>query len=160
MQNKPLLVTLIMCILFFFSSCSKEEITEDVQFVEASYFGSCFYGTTDEKEQIVIRSEEEYIAYFEKKRITPSNVDCSEAKLPEIDFNKHSLIGTWTSGGCQVDYDRKIVKKGNNELNYNIKASYFGDCYMLVFSMNWAIVPKIKKRTEVVFKVEELQGPQ
>jgi len=139
-----------------FSSCTKEEITEDAQFVEASYFGSCFYGISDEKEHIVIRTEEEYKAYFEKKRIAPSNVDCSEAKLPEIDFSKYSLIGTWTSGGCQVDYDRKVEKKGNNELIYNIKATYSGYCMMLVFSMNWAIVPKIKKRTEVIFDVEQI----
>ncbi|MEY2925123.1 MAG: hypothetical protein RLZZ337_1673 [Bacteroidota bacterium] len=138
------------------SSCSKEEITQDVQFVEASYFGSCFYGINDKKEHIVIRSEEEYIAYFEKKRIAPNNVDCSDAKLPKIDFSKYSLIGTWTSGGCQADYDRQIEKRGNNELIYNIKATYSGYCMMLVFSMNWAIVPKIKNRTNVTFNVEEI----
>ena len=153
--------TLAFCSLLLFTECKKEEITSDVQFLTNSYFGDCFFYSASESDEIVLRDQEEYESYFAALRQSSSNKDCSEAVPTAIDFDKYTLIGHRTSGGgCSVEYDRKVEQKGNKEVTYHITATYSGLCMMLISSMNWALIPKIKDRTDVVFDVKEIHQNQ
>ena len=153
--------TLAFCLLLLCTQCKKEEITSDVQFLSNSYFGDCFFYSASESDEIVLRDQEEYESYFAALRQSSSNKDCSEAVPTAIDFDKYTLIGHRTSGGgCSVEYDRKVEQKGNKEVTYHITATYSGLCMMLISDMNWALIPKIKDRTDVVFDVKEIHQNQ
>jgi len=153
--------TLAFCSLLLFTQCKKEEITSDVQFLTNTYFGDCFFYSASESDEIVLRDQEEYESYFAALRQSSSNKDCSEAMPTAIDFDKYTLIGHSTSGGgCSVEYDRKVEQKGNKEVTYHITATYSGLCKMLISNMNWALIPKIKDRTDVIFDVEEVHQNQ
>ncbi len=142
--------------LLILNGCKKEDITSDVQFLDHSYFGNCFLTMAGDKDEIVIRSKEEYHQVFDTKRRSSSNVDCSHAIPTSINFDKYSLIGTYTSGGgCNAEYERSIITE-HGEIRYQIDVSYSGGCKMLIGNMNWALVPKIKKRTDVVFDVNQV----
>jgi hypothetical protein len=150
-------LTLAFFTLLLFTECKKEEITDDVQFLTNSYFGDCFFYSASESDEIVLRDQEEYESYFAALRQSSSNKDCSEAVPTAIDFDKYTLIGQWTSGGgCSVEYDRTLEQKGNKEVTYHITVTYSGLCKMLISDMNWALIPKIKNRTDVIFEVEEM----
>ncbi len=141
--------------LLLFTNCKKDEITSEVQFLTNSYFGDCFFYSASESDEIVLRNQDEYESYFAALRQSSHNKDCSEAVPTAIDFDKYTLIGHRTSGGgCSVEYDRKVEQKGNKEVIYYITATYSGLCMMLISDMNWALIPKIKKRTDVIFEVE------
>ncbi|MFT4875741.1 MAG: hypothetical protein ACI9AU_000122 [Bacteroidia bacterium] len=150
-------LTLAFFTLLLFTECKKEEITDDVQFLTNSYFGDCFFYSASKSDEIVLRDQEEYESYFAALRQSSSNKDCSEAVPTAIDFDKYTLIGHRTSGGgCSVEYDRTLEQKGNKEVTYHITATYSGLCMMLISDMNWALIPKIKNRTDVIFEVEEV----
>jgi len=126
-----------------------------VQFLEASYFGNCFYYSGENPKSIVIRDQDTYENYFARKSAV--NKDCSNALLTPIDFDKYTLIGHWTGGGgCTVSYDRNVIQQGNKEVIYSVSAVYSGFCEMYIFNMNWALIPKLKNRTDVVFNIEEV----
>jgi len=156
MRTKLNAAIMSLFILTLFGSCQKEEIISNVQYVDAMYFGECFLMRADNQEHIVIRNQGEYESYFNQKRLNGFSKDCSSANPTAIDFDKYTLIGTKTSGGCISEYEREITQIGNKELIYNINVKYSGLCEMLITSMNWALVPKIKKRTEVIFVVNEI----
>ena len=149
-----------VCLCLFsltLTSCSKEDITTDVQFLEASYFGNCFYYSGENPKSIVIRDQDTYENYFAGLRQSAVNKDCSNALPTPKDFDKYTLIGHWTrGGGCSVEYDRKLEQKGNKEVSYHITVTYSGLCMMLISDMNWALIPKIKNRTDVIFNIEEV----
>ena len=149
-------LTLAFFTLLLFTECKQEEITSDVQFLSHSYFGSnCFTYSWDESDEIVLRDKEEYEAYFRK--LLRSSNDCSNVAATEINFDKYTLIGHWTSSsGCDVDYERKIEQKGNKEVTYHITVTYSGLCMKLIADMSWTLSPKIKNRTDVIFEVEEM----
>ncbi len=150
---KNLMLMLITLILF--SSCSEEITTPDSEFIENTYFGNCFLGFPEEREEVVIRKEDEYADYMEKKRVTGLGSDCEDAAPTDIDFSEHSLIGTFTSGGCSATYNRSLEQDGK-KVTYKIRAEYSGYCMMLVTSMNWVLIPKLRKKDEVIFEVEEV----
>lgn len=148
----------LILLIIVFSSCEKyEDLTEQIEFIESSYFGTCFSGTPSGIDtEVIIRDNKSYQEYFNQKRISPYNLDCDTAGLPNINFDKHSLIGKYTEGGgCEVSYDREILdNKWKNKIIYTITAEYSGDCYMLITNMNWALIPKLKNKYEVEFIVE------
>lgn len=153
--------TLAFCFLLLCTRCKKEEITSDVQFLTNSYFGDCFSYPSSNDKNVVIRDKESYESYFAALRQSSSNRDCSEAMPSAIDFDKYTLIGHRTSSsGCSVEYDRTLEQKGNKEVTYHITVTYSGLCMMLISSMNWALIPKIKDRTNVIFDVEEIHQNQ
>jgi hypothetical protein len=150
-------LTLAFFTLLLFTECKKEEITDEVQFLTNSYFGDCFVYSASESDEIVLRDQEEYESYFAALRQSSYNMDCSEAVPTAIDFDKYTLIGHWTSdAGCSVEYDRTLEQKGNKEVTYHITVTYSGLCMKLISDMNWALIPKIKNRTDVIFEVEEM----
>jgi hypothetical protein len=153
-----LYIFLIFSILNF--SCEKyENLTEQVEFYEPNYFGICFSGLFDKNyDEVIITDNDSYQEFGNSIRIHPFNLDCDTAVLPYIDFDKYSLIGKYTEGGgCDVNYERQIIDdKKHNKIVYTINIEYFGNCAMLIFNMNWALIPKLKKNYTVEFKVEEL----
>ena len=137
-----------------FSSCTKEEITEDVQFLESDFFGNCFQISRDH-EEVVIRTQEEYETLFYTQKWDVGS--CGNYTFPTIDFKKYTLIGVYTMGtGCTTTYERKVEQKGNQEVTYNVLVISSGVCLPLRMDMNWALIPKIKKRTDVTFYVEAI----
>lgn len=127
----------------------------ETTFIEHMYFGDCFWMIPEDHDEIVICNEKDYLEYMEQKRVTGLGSDCADAVPTEIDFKTHSLIGTMTSGACSANYDRSIDQDGK-EITYHIKVEYRGLCLSLVSSMNWALIPKLKNREEVIFDVEEI----
>jgi hypothetical protein len=148
---------LVLC-TFVFISCEKyEELTGKAEFLEPGYFGICFTGIPAGLDnEVIITDNESYLEYFNQKRIHPVNLDCDTAKLPGINFNKYSLIGKYTQGGgCDVNYHREIIdNKSKNKIVYTIKAEYTGNCSVLIFNMNWALIPRLKENYNVEFIVE------
>lgn len=131
------------------TACSPENITPNVTFLEHSFWGNCMQISRDDT-TIVIRSADEYEEFFEARRNTFN--DCSKAQPPHIDFEKHTLIGTLTeSSGCSREYDRVVIQKGNQKVTYTVRVYESGGCKPLALDMNWAMIPKIKKRTDVLF---------
>ena len=151
MKNIILFFVLILAV----SSCKNENVTPDTQFVENTFFGNCFLNIPEDHDEIVICNEKEYLDHMEKRRVTGLGSDCEDAVPTDIDFKEHSLIGTFTSGGCSATYDRNIDQNGD-EITYKIRVEYSGFCLMLVSSMNWALIPKLRNRDEVIFEVEEI----
>ena len=146
---------LLFLIFTIFSSCREEISTPNSKFVENTYFGNCFLGFTEDRDEIVIHTEKEYSDYMDKIRVSGLGSDCEDAVPTDIDFSEHSLIGTFTSGDCSATYDRTLEQEGK-EVTYKIKVEYSGYCEMLVSSMNWALIPKLRKKDEVIFEVEEV----
>ncbi len=137
-----------------FSSCTKEEITEDVQFLESDFFGNCFQISRDH-EEVVIRTQKEYETLFIANKWNAGS--CENYDFPSINFKKYTLIGVYTTGtGCTTTYERKVEQKGNQEVTYNVLVISSGGCLPLRMDMNWALIPKIKKRTDVTFYVEAI----
>ncbi|MFY0644225.1 MAG: hypothetical protein JXR19_07145 [Bacteroidia bacterium] len=153
-KHLPLFLLLLLVVLI--TNCQKEVIEPEVQYIESTYFGDCFLSHVQEQEHIVIRTQAEYEDYFDTKRFRGGNIDCSKAEPTDIDFNSFTLIGTETyGGGCRVEYSRNIKQEGNKTLTYYIHARYEGGCMMLIHNMHWVLVPKLKKKTEVVFEITE-----
>ena len=147
--------------VFLVVSCenneSIEDLPEQVEFLEQSYFGICFSGTPAGLDtEVIITDNESYLEYFNQKRIHPYNLNCDTAELPKIDFDKYSLIGKYTEGGgCEVSYNREIIdNKTKNKIVYTIDVEYSGSCLMLITNMNWALIPKLKKDYNVEFIVK------
>lgn len=155
-MKKIFLITLLAIISF--SGCKKsEDITPNVIFLKSGwsgFFGPCFNSPFNS--EVVIRNQKEYEEFFKNNRRAEFPPDhCEGTTPPKIDFNNYSLIGKGTSAtGCGREYKRTIMQKGNKTLKYHIVVISKGGCEPLVLDMNWALVPKIKKRTEVVFEVE------
>jgi len=155
-MKKIFLISLFAIISF--SGCKKsEDITSNAIFLKTGwngFFGPCFNSFYDS--EVVIRSQKEYELFFENNRRTelpPGH--CEGTPPPEIDFNKYTLIGKGTyATGCGQEFNRTLIQKGNKTLRYHIVVISKGGCLPLRHEMNWALVPKIKNRTEVIFEVE------
>jgi len=147
------LFAFLSIITLLFSACKTEDITPNVQFLEHNFFGNCFTISWDDKE-VIIRSEQEYNDFFVNKK--QDREGCASATPTAIDFDKYTLIGALTqTTGCSDRYERQIDQKGNKELTYTVKAISVGACLPLRLNMNWALIPKIKNRTDVHFEIEE-----
>ncbi|MBN2611982.1 MAG: hypothetical protein JXB00_10540 [Bacteroidales bacterium] len=152
---------MILSILFVIPGCEKNDeltdITNQVEFLEPNFFGTCFSGFFDEGySEVVIKDEASYQEFGDSVRIHPFNLNCDTAVLPSIDFSKYSLIGKLTSvGGCNAYSVRQVFRDENGkEIVYKIHVEYSGSCDMLIVSMNWALVPKIPKGFTVEFCVD------
>jgi len=154
-------LSFLILFVFIFISCEKyDDFNDQVQFLEVSYFGRCFYGMpAGLAKEVFLSDNEAYLEYFNSKRVQSNKIDCDTVHLPKIDFDNYSLIGKFTSaGGCHVYYDRKFV---NNRLAktlvYYINIEYTGNCKVLTTSMNWALIPKLDKGYKVEYRVEHIR---
>jgi hypothetical protein len=141
-------------------SCEKEGETNDIT-ANCEFPGilsSCFSPGNYENDEIVFRNKEQYQYYENIIRAHPANVNCDTAKLPEIDFEKFTLLGKEThGGGCGVKFEREVLKDTKNKkIIYKISVEYIGPCYMLFVSYNFVLVPKIPADYEIEFQVEKI----
>lgn len=62
---------------------------------------------------------------------------------PEIDFDKHALLGVRTfAKGCIVSYDRFVKKDSiNQQLLYKVDVHSCGNCNEQRYNMNWVLIP-------------------
>jgi len=149
---------LILALLLTFSfSCEKEkeliDITGECEFYN-NIFSTCFYGIAfSERDEIVFRDNDSYQEFGNTIRFYPANLNCDTARLPLIDFAKHSLLSIKTSGGgCSAIYQRKVWKDTRNKIiTYEVSVEYEGNCRLLLGSRNWAIIPKISDDYTVYF---------
>jgi len=149
---------LILILYFLVTSCQKEEeiidITNSCIFYD-NILSTCFYGSVSSKyNEYVFRNQSEFQVFGDSIRIHPANLDCDTAKLPDIDFNKYTVLINKTSGtGCSVVYNRTIIKDTQKKkIIYKISAEYSGNCKMLIGNRNWAFVPKIPDDYKVEFQ--------
>ena len=95
----------------------------------------------------IINSEEELRLLIDPK--------CTDI-VPSFNYDKTTLLGYYLEGGgCEVNFKRKVVKKGNTYTVY-IKSEESGSCDMLAYSMNWLALPKLKPEDKVVVKTGRL----
>ncbi|MFZ5941245.1 MAG: hypothetical protein ACOYXB_11810 [Bacteroidota bacterium] len=147
-------------LLAFLAACTSGELTDISEecIIENPFSHPCFYGFAEaDSGEVIITSEEEYAAFVEIIRLNLYNVDCDTVAVPEIDFSNYSLIGTYTSGGgCDVEYDRQVFRNSaEKKVVYRIRVSYSGSCEMLIFSMNWALIPRLPRHYQVEFDVSQ-----
>ena len=150
---------LFLCISLIMVTCNKDneiiDITEDCEFSD-NILSTCFYGTSSsEYDEIVFRDNDSFQEFGNSVRIYPVNINCDTAQLPDIDFNKYSLLSKRTHGLCSASYTRKVLKDTDNKkIIYKISVVYEGTCEMLIGSRNWAIIPRIPDNYRVNFVVE------
>lgn len=77
----------------------------------------------------------------------------SGCELPVIDFSKHTLLGLYASGGCELKFIR-LVKRSGTTYTYSVKVNQCGACKKLSFSYNWVIVPKLTTTDKVIFELK------
>lgn len=83
---QPIHLFLAFILALCFSSCSKEEFSPEVKYLEPGYFGVCYNMTSDEG-SVVIRTQKQFDDYVEGKRYDISNVDCENTPPTAIDFD-------------------------------------------------------------------------
>ncbi len=151
--------TLLLFLTLSFISCEKEgkiiDITSFCKF--PVILKPCFLPQNYENDEIVFRVNEQYQIYENTIRGHPENVNCDTAKLPEIDFDKFSLLGKETGGGgCGAKSEHTVLKDTKNKkIIYKISVEYIGNCFIYFFSFNFVLVPKIPDDYEIEFQVEK-----
>ena len=83
--------------------------------------------------------------------------NCSDTIRPAIDFNEHTLLGYFaTGGGCEVQFIREVTADNSNKKYlYTVKVKECGWCDKLGYSMNWVLVPKLPENWTVEFTTQE-----
>lgn len=138
---------IILFSLFVFMGCVPENIATDTELLENDFFSPC--NSISNTENIVIRNQKEYEAYF--RTINP---EALIEKLPQIDFSKKSLIGTYAEKQCIKSHLKELERQGKDIL-YTITMAGSDQCESLYVSMNWALTPKIRNNTKVIFNVTD-----
>jgi len=73
--------------------------------------------------------------------------------LPAIDFNTVTLLGMYTTGGCEIKFIREVsMHKEESRYHYKVKVKECGLCKKLVFGYNWVTVPKLPDNWTVTFE--------
>ena len=102
--------------------------------------------------------QDEYIitndsVYAELLELIPN--DRRDDKIPAVDFEKHTVLGKYASGGgCDIAFHRNVEKNNRRKMYvYTIKVKTCGFCEKLGMSMNWVLVPKLPEGYTVKFEV-------
>jgi len=136
------------------------ESTAEIQFLDNWYLGPCFAGALLKIHDtaLVIQDYNSYVEFGNSVKDTNIyNVDCSNASLPYVDFDKYFLVARCTGGGgCSVQYFRDIeVNDTSNTLLYKIEVYYYGICKMGIANFNWALIPKKYSEYNLQYNVKE-----
>lgn len=146
----------IYFILFSFailSNCSKSPLCwgEDKNngiIVSSIDFGICFYDFPEN--EYIMETEVELDSLFN----LISNQD-TECEKPEIDFSKHTLLGQYASGACEVKFIRDVEKDNRDESYiYTVKVRECGLCKSMAYGLNWILVPKLPNDWSVKFEIK------
>ncbi len=159
--------TIIITVLFLFTlaACGKNDdgivdLTQQVKF-NLNYFPDpCFSSgyLRNKVDGVIITDNESYQKFADSIKLNA--FDCDTAILAYIDFNSYSLIGKFTGGaGCGDEkFKRQIYDdKKNKKIIYKLTVTYSPPpCRVGTYSMNWALIPKIKNNYMVEFQVNEI----
>jgi len=76
-------------------------------------------------------------------------------EVPVIDFTNYTLLGLFTTGGCETKYIREVTKIENeNKYHYKVTVKSCGYCKVESYSYNWVTVPKLPNGWTVTFEVK------
>ena len=164
MKKLTFIITLSVVLIISCENKDKNEKTGIVDITNDCIFYNddvitqryCFMIPRDSKyNEFVFRDDNAYKEYQDKIRVTSSGTNCDTASLPNIDFNKFTLLTKLSEGtGCSAGYTRKIVKDYDNKKTiYTIKVEHSGLCDALISHYNWVLVPKISEDFTIEFEV-------
>jgi hypothetical protein len=135
----------ILIILIILISCDREDNLHEVvaKFLELKGCPNLL----DSNNELVITNEDEYLLL---------KLDCSDSKLPDINFSDSLLVSKTFIIGCEDQINRHLFYDSQkNKYVYNIEIRK-GTCKMAVIVNNWAIVPKFKDDYTVEFNLKWL----
>ena len=146
-------ITLIITFILFiglFSNCSKNlKCSGDNQengIIANSLKISCTPMTG--LKTLIIEDDSTFKTYF--SNITTGQLLCT---LPEIDFDAFTLLGQYTTGGCEVIYIREVSKHDDiMKYHYKVTVKECGSCMKESYSFNWVTVPKLPDGWNVTFE--------
>ena len=153
----------VILIVFFFTNCKKGcfvKKDKNKGIIESAFdFGECFDNNSRPDytvDQYIITNDSTYQALSVNLKYDFVNrPECNNAEPQLIDFLKHSLLGHYASGGCEVDFIREVTDdNANQRYIYTIKVLECGRCKKLQVSMNWVLVPKLPQGYTVKFEVK------
>jgi hypothetical protein len=92
----------------------EEDSLQEIQFTYMGEELSCIrLSGSQENEEFIINSDEEYSSLLELKSLSPA---CEDFELPIIDFSQNTLLGKFTTaGGCSVNFIRNIYRDNSNK---------------------------------------------
>ena len=135
----------ILFILIILISCAEEDILHeiDVKFLELK---GC-WNLLDSNNELIVTNVDEYLLL---------KSDCSDSKLPDINFSDSLLISKTFIIGCEDQINRHLLYDSkNNKYIYNIEIIR-GTCKMAIVVSNWAIAPKFKDNFNIEFNLKWL----
>ena len=102
--------------------------------------------------ELVINNDKEY-----HQNIRLNNIDnvCSDYSIPEIDFNKFTLIGYSKSvAGCEIPtYSYEFIRE-ENKIILKIQIVTQGSCLRANHIVFWCLIPKLSQNEKVIFKTK------
>lgn len=148
------LVKFLIIGLFILNSCKKDNNQEiKLEVVYLSDFGMCFPTFNSAFCSGYVICDNKSYQDFRNSTVF-KDITCDTAQLPNIDFDKYSLIGIFTEGQCSLNNTKEIITDtSHKDYVYRIKVNESGSCKMLVTTMNWAKVPKLPSDYNVVFNI-------
>lgn len=96
------------------------------------------------------------------KAIAKAKLNCSSVKIPDVDFEKYTLIGVGTNvGNCKAGSKFDItISKDKEKKIYLVKTKIgYSPCRGISYTARWALVPKLPKDYKVEFIMEEEKDP-
>lgn len=109
--------------------------------------------TQSKEGEYVIKNDSEYQNLL---KIRSSHPDCKSYKLPEIDFNKYTLIGFVSSlGGCDTPEYFYNVTKDDNMYSFNISINQKGLCKSHHSIEIWCLIPKISDISTLKYNIAD-----
>ncbi|MEM6724293.1 MAG: hypothetical protein AAF598_09660 [Bacteroidota bacterium] len=125
--------------------CKKEE-----QPITRLHLDDCYTSLGISGKEFRIEDQESFEAL---EWIPDANPYCSFDALPQLNFEQFTLLGQRTATHCAVNISRKVIKKEDGNLRYQITITGDGNCTELKIDKNWILIPKIKEDVEVEYVV-------
>lgn len=107
------------------------------------------------KGHIIINSQLEYKTQVLNDSPHP---DCPSYTMPQIDFDKYTLLGAViATGGCSEPKIDHVVTKNiiTNEIVFNFSSEQQGICLMLWTYEIWCLIPKVADTSKITFNITE-----
>jgi hypothetical protein len=149
MKKTTLLPAILLIFIAVITGSSCDKIRKDKGIIASEPEMSACFSPDNPTGEWVIRTQAEY----DSLRATTG---CTAA--PEtIDFTTCTLLGKYTTAGCNSRFFRQVLRKDEHKtIHYNILVkSRKRACNKSSFSYNWVLVPKFPGNYTVEFYVEE-----
>ena len=103
----------------------------------------------------IINNKTEYQDLLKERSQHPF---CDSYELPDINFEKYTLIAHHSSvGGCEEPDFSCIIKKYDGKYYVKINITQFGICRILNHIKFWCLIPKEKFNSNIEFDVKRKQ---